>query len=877
MCSGLPYMQLSSQVVSSSFLPGVQNPSTGATGNYLTFTEPWNSFEDWRYIPVPASEASYRLINRDGGSATNDFYKIYSSVGSFIPTSTFKNLAEDVGSNNCTGALFDDFLGAYYAQGELNVIAVNGGLLSIEPAGTLNANGEDPACYDLSNGTSYGLEGFAWDEENGAVFVITDSAPRSVLFSVGNNGDLSGPACFGDACFSSVPLGYNPSAPVDLAVSDENYFYAAASFWDGSGAGQDKTVVRRALPGLSGSEEITLSDWGSDAHGPQAIVADLGIVYVIGDGKIATIPDAAWGTSGGNHAQVTYTDFNSTWSLPTGVPPPEVARDPVSGLTQLVARDYDDYNDYSATADRLTFDLADCAANSDCESCSAAPQCVWCSLPAGCYRGDDIGGALTSQGDCFVRIGNGLDSCDEGTTGSSNDDDDDDGDSDDDESDDGSIGGTLSQLPGGSVGVLGVAALLLVVGVLAGRKSGAPPSAPPPPPPDVESLELVKKKKEAPDAPLAPIMYGGMETAAPTVADKATQKALDTLVALMIDSSDEWSFSRPVLSTVSGPEQEEYAKAVTYLAADKGKFLDLLQTSFKAELEKESDPTQVFRGSGGTGRLMTAYARLVGMKYLHSTLSPMMTVLLEGDMEVEVNPSRAEDGADAYVAKWTLMALAQRLLNDILSSVNALPKEFRVIAAGLKATVTEVKGADYEGHSVVGGFLFLRFFAPAITAPDAFNLATGDVLDAAKRRSLILLAKLIQNLANGVEFGTKEEHMIELNEFVKVNSGRIEEFFAAVEGGDSGSKTNGSRLGRTDIPKAVAVSAVQRAHRVLHSNLTPVALELDEKARAGFRSLMEDIGEPIKEPRKVSFTMGGATKSRRKSLSLVRQSSKEHL
>lgn len=71
-------------------------------------------------------------------------------------------------------------------------------------------------------------------------------------------------------------------------------------------------------------------------------------------------------------------------------------------------------------------------------------------------------------------------------------------------------------------------------------------------------------------------------------------------------------------------------------------------------------------------------------------------------------------------------------------------------------------------YTAVGAFIFLRFFCPAIVAPDAEGL----VLTAPSkemRRGLLLIAKIIQNLANNVLFGTKEPYMFPLNHFLVQN------------------------------------------------------------------------------------------------------------
>lgn len=94
-------------------------------------------------------------------------------------------------------------------------------------------------------------------------------------------------------------------------------------------------------------------------------------------------------------------------------------------------------------------------------------------------------------------------------------------------------------------------------------------------------------------------------------------------------------------------------------------------------------------------------------------------------------------------------------------------------------------------RSAVSGFCFLRFICPALASPDSevykiinaqedIFLSNYDLvkdpklkefklpklLDAVDRRRLILLTKIIQNLANGVTFGAKENYLIPLNDLL---------------------------------------------------------------------------------------------------------------
>lgn len=80
-------------------------------------------------------------------------------------------------------------------------------------------------------------------------------------------------------------------------------------------------------------------------------------------------------------------------------------------------------------------------------------------------------------------------------------------------------------------------------------------------------------------------------------------------------------------------------------------------------------------------------------------------------------------------------------------------------------------------HSVVGSFIFLRFFCPAIVAPENIDLdVSPDTRDI--RRALLLITKVIQNLANNVTFGNKEPHMKVLNGFLAENIRQVSKFLS---------------------------------------------------------------------------------------------------
>lgn len=98
-------------------------------------------------------------------------------------------------------------------------------------------------------------------------------------------------------------------------------------------------------------------------------------------------------------------------------------------------------------------------------------------------------------------------------------------------------------------------------------------------------------------------------------------------------------------------------------------------------------------------------------------------------------------------------------------------------------------------HLVLSGFFFLRFLSPAIVSPYAYGIVDGthtfkhertvlnldaDELPPACARGLVLVSKVIQNLANGIEFGEAQKHMVPFNTFIKHHKIVMDEFLAAI-------------------------------------------------------------------------------------------------
>jgi len=173
-------------------------------------------------------------------------------------------------------------------------------------------------------------------------------------------------------------------------------------------------------------------------------------------------------------------------------------------------------------------------------------------------------------------------------------------------------------------------------------------------------------------------------------------------------------------------------------------------------------------------KMFKFYSRLIGLPYLYITIGPEMDELIAEELGLEVDPEKMEEGTDLDEMRWTLMAQSQKILKTILNSVDDCPAQFRQLFAHIKRCVAERFPENV--NTTIGGFIFLRFFCPAVSSPEAYGIVE-EPPSASARRLLILITKVLQNLSNDVEFGSKEPYMTKMNDFIQSNRVKLAQFY----------------------------------------------------------------------------------------------------
>lgn len=191
----------------------------------------------------------------------------------------------------------------------------------------------------------------------------------------------------------------------------------------------------------------------------------------------------------------------------------------------------------------------------------------------------------------------------------------------------------------------------------------------------------------------------------------------------------------------------------------------------------QGEANLLFRGNSLLTQALDFHLRRVGKDYLEEVLSDKIMEINTMNPECEVDPSRIAHGEDLD-KHWALLTkLTKDVWESIASSAKRCPPELRHILKYVRA-VAEDRYGDFlrtVTYTSVSGFLFLRFFCPAILNPKLFGLLRDHPQPKAQR-TFTLIAKSLQALANLSNFGQKESWMEPMNRFLTSHRQGIKDF-----------------------------------------------------------------------------------------------------
>ena len=260
------------------------------------------------------------------------------------------------------------------------------------------------------------------------------------------------------------------------------------------------------------------------------------------------------------------------------------------------------------------------------------------------------------------------------------------------------------------------------------------------------------------------------------LSDAAVNEKYDELLDLLTNDT---TLATAMGAVCPSHEVDELTISLLNIFEARGKSFVLLEALIKQEIEETENESELLRRTCVATKMLSIYAKWKGAGYLKATLQKVVErlMLTSKDLNLELDPTRVSSEEELQKNALQLQIVAKVFIDDIRASSANIPPSFRKICSIISdAVMPRFPEAKY---TAVGAFIFLRFFCPAIVAPEVEGLvATAPSKE--MRRGLLLIAKVIQNLANNVLFGAKEPYMYPLNDFLTQNIYRVTTFLREI-------------------------------------------------------------------------------------------------
>eukprot|EP00762_Andalucia_godoyi_P001812 ANDGO_06111.mRNA.1 Neurofibromin-A len=244
-----------------------------------------------------------------------------------------------------------------------------------------------------------------------------------------------------------------------------------------------------------------------------------------------------------------------------------------------------------------------------------------------------------------------------------------------------------------------------------------------------------------------------------------------------------------VLADVSKPSEHEKLSQALFGVTDRvGGTLLIIRELLDSEFRKKAGhPATILRVNSIASKMMGLFSRRHGLGYVKFVLKSCVDDILARDpksLEVEASKLSPEAVLESNIK--LVDEMCQNVLDRIVGEdvLSAMPRELRAVAhyIQLYGTLFDLdKHVECSVVSLIGGFIMLRFFGPALSLPSTFGiLPASQVIMQEQRRSLVLVCKVLQKLCNRERFEESEPHLIPLNDFINRNQEKMRHYLLAV-------------------------------------------------------------------------------------------------
>ncbi|KAL6058076.1 Neurofibromin 1 [Balamuthia mandrillaris] len=237
-----------------------------------------------------------------------------------------------------------------------------------------------------------------------------------------------------------------------------------------------------------------------------------------------------------------------------------------------------------------------------------------------------------------------------------------------------------------------------------------------------------------------------------------------------------------LLELAKSSEMDQLATALVHIFLGHDRGHKLRNFVIKEGVQKYKS-RQLLRDTNIYVTILSEYGHATGQKFIQRVLSHTVNSILTSNLRYEMDPLRFKEGDDAEVNLLNVMTAARGMLDSIFNHILSLPRDW---AETMKLIYEQLRiHQETTPFDVIGSYMFLRLLCPVIVSPYHFGLhcRSGGAGESAQQpsvtpenlRGLILVAKLVQNVANRVEETEKEDYLRSTQELVHTYIMKLED------------------------------------------------------------------------------------------------------
>ncbi|KAJ5066806.1 ras gtpase-activating protein [Anaeramoeba ignava] len=354
--------------------------------------------------------------------------------------------------------------------------------------------------------------------------------------------------------------------------------------------------------------------------------------------------------------------------------------------------------------------------------------------------------------------------------------------------------------------------------------------------------------------------------------------------------SDDYEIISVFSDLVHSGDTNLVADAIANIFYSEKKILNFIKLCVHKEIKNTSTAEELFRTNTFVVSLISRYSTIIGLNFLQKTLESPIKEVLEYDKLIEIDSMR-EKSPEILKNNLNLVKdFVTKFLKSIYLAKNYFPVEIKHICQYSKNSISK----KFPNHSLLGvaGLVFLRFICPAIVSPEVYGIIQ-ETLTIHSQKNLILIARIIQSLANHVKFGAKDRNLLALDDFYDLQIESIDNFLIFVSEITPNEKKKVSskaepcsinfivslvkylRIYFDKIDAVMEVSQEENENKELKRSSIRSFLSLDDKATK-LAILLNNFGSPPKLELQKFHTIKSSIIKKSKGLKIA-SSNKRHL